>query len=272
MSRPRLRGALPGALPSLSEVLVGVASEGASRISLRFTKDRGRDATPILAVSRRRMRRKEVQHMRSVTRSVLAVAVVAMAFSATAATSALASQWYVGGSALTGSASLASATVTTQNYKFGYGTNLVECDRGITLHSASISSPGSGQVEHLTFAGCKMISPAACKLASETIESKPLTLTAALGAKSPEDTVLVKPTTGKTIAELIVNGEGCPFGEPSILTGKMTLVLPKGREELIEQELTARTGEHELEWENVEATLQGKSKLKLTSGAVWSFH
>jgi hypothetical protein len=215
--------------------------------------------------------------MKSITRSVFIVVVVVMALSATAAASASAAEWYVGGSALTGSAALASATKTVSevriNTRFG---GVISCG-GVELKGADIAAKTGGQIEHLLLTKCWGNNE--CDLESETIETKPLSVEAALGAKSPEDKLVLKPVSGTLIAEYKVTNPGEPgcggASKKNQISGKATLILPKGREELAEQELLANITEFnsELKWDGGSAiSMEGAVNLKLASGKAWSFH
>lgn len=200
------------------------------------------------------------------TRSILAVAIAAIAFSATAAASASAAQWYVGGGALTGSAELASTTKVAENITLDWNGLNIECASGVTLTSASITAPAGGKLEHLVFKGCA--ASGVCSLKGTTIETKPLKIEAALGAKSPEDTLVLKPATGRIFAEFTLQGATCSRAGVEELTGPMTVVAPKGREELVEQEIAIHTDEEELSgW-----VVKGKFNAKTASGKAWSFH
>ena len=204
--------------------------------------------------------------MRSVTRSVLAAVVVVVACSATAAASASAAQWYVGGSALTGSAELASTTKVAENITLSFSGLTIDCSSGVTLTGASITAPSGGKLEHLVLKGCA--ASGVCSLKGTTIETKPLKIEAALGAKSPEDTLVLKPATGRVFAEFTLQGATCSRAGVEELTGPMTVAAPKGREELVEQELAIHTSEEELSgW-----AVKGKFAVKTASGKAWSFH
>jgi hypothetical protein len=207
-------------------------------------------------------------------KAVMAGVVVVVAFSAMAAGSASAAEWYVGGSALTGSAALASSTKTVSGeVELSTEVGRITC-QGIELKGTSISAKAGGQIEHLLFTKCW--GHAECELASETIESKPLKVEAALGAKSPEDKFILKPVTGNIVAEYkVTNGSECGAPERNSINGKATLILPKGREELAEQELSLNLTDSttELKWDNSsEVLVKGAVKLKLASGKAWSFH
>jgi hypothetical protein len=197
---------------------------------------------------------------------VLTVCVVVLAFGAVGSASASASQWYVGGSALAGSAELASTAKVVENVSLNWNGLEVQCGSGVTLTGASIAAPSGGKVEHLVFKGC--VSNDGCSLTSTTIETKPLKVEAALGSKSPEDTVVLKPATGRVFAEFTLQGATCSRAGVEELTGPVTVAVAKGREELVEQEVVAHTRVEELDgW-----VLKGKFDVKLASGKGWSFH
>lgn len=209
--------------------------------------------------------------MKSITRSVFVVVVVVMAFSATAAASASAAEWYVGGSPLKEATPVAPTTTTTEGvtmYSTFIGT--IAC-KSVELKGANLTATAGGQVEHLLLKGCRDEGGSGCHLTSETIETKALKLEAALGGKSPEDTLVLKPVTGTTWAEFVVEGGTCSGDDR--LQGKATFVLSKGREEAAEQELYFGQKESgELKIGAVGAELKGKIKLKLASAKGWSFH
>ena len=213
--------------------------------------------------------RKAVCFMRSKSRSVLVALVAVLALGTVASASASAAEWHVGGSALTGSAELASATGLSEAITLSSAGVTITCSSGLELKSADIAAKNGGKIEHLLFKGCLISAP--CALSSTTIETKPLTLEAALGSKSPEDTLLLKPTTGTVFAEFKISGTSCSIAGVNKLTGQATFILPKGREELAEQELAVHANVNELEWRG-EVSLKGKVKVKLVSGKGWSFH
>jgi len=199
--------------------------------------------------------------------------VVALVFSALGSASASASEWYVGGSGLTSSAPLAAKTTRVSGgiiISGGSGLEF-ECE-GIELKSADIVPSNSGQVEHLVFTGCNDVG-GNCVLSSPSIESKPLSVEAALGSKSPEDTLLLKPSAGAgtTFLEFKLEGERCALAGKKLVTGQAVFTLPKGREEAAEQLLNVHT-EGELKMASFSFTLRGEVKLKLASGKNWSFH
>jgi hypothetical protein len=204
---------------------------------------------------------------------VMAGLVVVMAFSAVAASGASAASWRVGGSELVGSASLAPAVKMVEEVRLEwYGGAMIRC-AGVELKSASIVAPSGGSAEHLVFKGCGFIS-GSCSLKGTTIESRSLVLAAALGGSGPEDALVVKPASGKVLAEFTLTGASCARAGVDDLTGKVTLVLPSGREELVEQEVSMRTSaageELRLDGETG-VSLKGAVKAGLVSGKAWSF-
>jgi len=204
--------------------------------------------------------------------TVFVVLVVALVFSALGSASASASEWYVGGSGLTSSAPLAAKTTRVGGEILISGGSGFEFGCvGIELKSGDIVPSNGGQVEHLVFTGCSYRGNG-CVLSSTSIESKPLSVEAALGGKSPEDTLLLKPSAGTTFLEFKLEGGSCALAGKKLVTGRAMFTLPKGREEAAEQLLNVHTGEGELKMGTISFTLWGEVKLKLASGKNWSFH
>jgi hypothetical protein len=206
--------------------------------------------------------------MRSKTKAVLAMVVVVVAVSASA--SASAASWFVGGSELGTSASLAPSSQLMEGITWQFSNASIECT-GLEFKAGEILAHNGGQVEHLVFTGCLLrAGTQSCALSSPKIESKPLKIEAALGSKSPEDTVVLKPVTGKVFAEYTIVGSSCALDEEDgEVEGQATFVLSKGREEAAEQELLVRGS---LKAPFGSWTLGGKVKVKLSSGKSWSFH
>jgi hypothetical protein len=123
--------------------------------------------------------------MRSMYRKCFLVFVTALALGATTAASASASSWWVAGQELgSPSAELAStAKMTSPITLYGLGIT-VECgSESLKLTNASISSTDGGKIEHLLLSSCHTTS-GSCSLQGTTIETKPLTVEAALGGKA----------------------------------------------------------------------------------------
>lgn len=195
-------------------------------------------------------------------------------FGALGVASASASSWWVGGTELTSSAPLASSTSTLHTITMKFSTITIECT-GVELKSADLVGHTGGQIEHLVLTNCLMRGGGGCSLEGTKIESKPLKMEPALYEKSPEDKVVLKPVTGKLFMEISVGGASCADPEEGAeIEGQMTLALPKGREELAEQELEFVTPlvAGELHGWIGSWTLGGDVKAKLASGKSWSFH
>ena len=219
----------------------------------------------------------------SVYRKTLVAMACALVLGVVGSASASASSWWAGGSKLASSEPLASSTTKVARFEILINTpgeqTVIECEN-VSLKGADIASPSDGSIEHLVLKECKVNpydgSGPYCHLASETIESKALKLEAKLGSKSPEDDLVVKPASGVVLAEISfpAGQEQCPFSgkKPVSLYGEAQLVLPKGREEAVEQSLQFRSSEIELSFGGDGAKLEGEYKLKLSSGKAWSYH
>lgn len=208
-------------------------------------------------------------------RRVLVTVIAAIAMAAVSTASAAAASWHVGGEALSSSAPLAStakAYAPVNVESFGYD---IECRDGLELESASISSPNGGSIGHLVFTGCTVIKGARCSLPSEKIETDALKIEAATGTK-PEDTLTLKPASGVAFAEIELKGAECEWEGGVELRGYAKLSMPKGQEELAEQELSWDTTESSriLKWGGGanSVAIRGSETAKLSSGKDWSFH
>jgi hypothetical protein len=203
---------------------------------------------------------------------ILPALVAIVIFAAVGTASASAASWRVAGAELKGSSALSATTVALSHFTITYEGLEVVCEAGMELKGASITATAGGKIEHLVLKGCRSAS-SPCGISSTTIESVPLTVTAALGKASPEDTVTLKPTTGTKFAEFEWTGESCAVVGPVALKGTVKVVLPKGQEEHAEMELEVHTEEFELRANTgPSVAFRGKAKAKLTSGQAWSFH
>lgn len=203
--------------------------------------------------------------------------VAVLAIGGAGAASASAASWHVGGGVLSGSEALGTTFKPVTGISFEFATGAaVQCVGNIELKNAKITSPGTGQVEHMILNECTMQASPSCTVEHQRIETAPLTMEAALGSKSPEDTVIFKPTAGKTNSpwmEIQVPNEAC-FWYPRItITGQAKFIMPTGREEKAEQEIIFHAGTGELRNGSFEVkfTETSKSKFKLASGKAWSF-
>jgi len=204
--------------------------------------------------------------------------VAVMAFSAMVAGSASAASWKINGSALTGSAALAttakvdataSLIITTANI-------LVLCTGGssgvLSGIKPLISSPNSGTAETLIFNGCTVMEPSTCTLSSEEITTEPLTAEVKTGP-APDDLVTFSPTK-KDFTEIDFIGAKCPLTGEKAVSGKVTIKAPTGQTESVTQ---AIEGLGTLENNSLfvgsdRSYIEGGSALlKLVSGSKWSF-
>lgn len=210
--------------------------------------------------------------MRSKFRTTLVGLVAMLALGAVGSSaSASAAEWYVAGSPLSGSASLATLTTHTGNPIIELGTGLtVTCTGAIEFKNGKLTATNSGTIEHIVFNGCSLSGAGECHLKGTKMETKALNLEAALGETSPEDKVLLSPqNSGKVFIEYTIS-EGCRFEGPQKITGEAWLKLPSGREEHAEQEFSL-VGK-ELHGFSNAGISNAKGKLKLASGSAWSFH
>ncbi len=205
-------------------------------------------------------------------RKVLVSLVAVVALGAVGAGSASAAAWHVGGEELAGSASLAPAVKMVEEVRLEEGLGIKIRCTGVELKGGSIAAPAGGGIEHLVLTGCG-VTGGNCTLKGTAIESKPLSVAASLGSKSPEDVLAVKAASGKVLAEYTLVGSKCALAGTVALTGKATFVLPSGGEELVEQEVSMRTQQStgELKDGVSGVTLEGGLKAKLVSGMGWSF-
>jgi len=200
--------------------------------------------------------------------AVLAIVV----FAAVSTASASAAVWHVGGAELKGTDALTLTAPIVEKIKIESIGLAEECSsEQMELKGASITTGAGGKIEHLVFNGCKS-NVSQCPLSSTKIETKPLTVTASLGKKSPEDTLLLKPTTGTVFAVYFYEGENCPLASEQVLKGTIKVILPKGQEEHAEMEFNPLSEGSELQGNSASVSLRGKAKVKLTSGLAWSFH
>ncbi len=216
--------------------------------------------------------------------------IVALALSVTAVGSASAAQWYVNGKKLT-----KYHNITTGNLA---GTvkveeNLVISVPAVKLTIACKEAKVSGEsriqgisymtVEFLTLSRCETTEPATgCELQEESFKGSGLEGAAAAEGTAPEDKLVIAPKVSEVLTTFWFNEETeCKSVELAIqglLNGQVTFAMPKGREEAVEQTVTGlgnKESPNELTFKLAKeypAFLTGKLKVKLTSGAKWSFH
>ncbi len=213
--------------------------------------------------------------------------IVVFALTAVGAGSASAAQWYVNGKKLTKnghSQNLAEVVKIEENIVISVpATKLaITCKEAKITGESRISGIASMQIEFLSLIRCQTTEPASgCELEERTNKGDYFEASPQMEGIAPEDKLIIAPKTNEDLMEFFFEEEDkCEQAEhalQALLKGQMTLSMPKGREEAIEQtfvgqgtkespsEMTMLSKEHP-------AYLTGKFKLKLTSGAKWSFH
>ena len=215
--------------------------------------------------------------MRSICKKGSVTLVTVLALCVVASASASASQWYVGGKALSGSTGLTEATKVEESVSF----TIVAFNAKITCTSASLEgekgkladiiAPGSIGIQSLVLKGCTESSPAHCSVPTQ-IETDPLTGQLALGT-SPADTIALT-AKGNVFVTFEISGGTCAIAGEKPMAGKFTLLAPTGQEEQIEQTLTAQGSNEKPAGTTMAGSpvyLSGKLKVKLASASKWSF-
>ena len=216
--------------------------------------------------------------MRSICKKGPAILAAALALCALTAASASASEWYVGGKALTGTEKVATTvkveqpiviTIPTIKYEF---TCTAASDAATEINAKTGFKVGSFYLE-----GCTTTLPGAqCELQRPEIPFWQLEAVVTKGT-SPEDKFkLQAQVKGHEIGE-IPFGEACGFGPAQPMFGAMTLNMAKGQQENTEQTLEGQgTKESPSELRTINSGdptyITGKLKIKLASGKAWSFH
>ena len=213
--------------------------------------------------------------MRSILMKTLLLCATTATIAATTAASASASQWYVGGKALTGSTKLATTTNVEEDITFSAPSlGLRITCTSVNLVSPEITAPGSLKAQEETYlGGCKATEgPKGCTVLHERGEPfAGLAGTAVLGT-APEDTLELK--SPKAAAFIVFELAECGSLDGQMaLTGKIPFAMPTGQTESVEQALVGKgTKSTSLEYEGNYVYVTGKFKLKLASGSKWSFH
>jgi hypothetical protein len=219
------------------------------------------------------------------TKMALAAVAAAVAFCA-AATSAMAEEkpmsWFVNGTKLTKGTTVAlasTAKVDAATIISAPSLSLKISCSGYSLSGAElIGGEEKGKLESAKYENCSEVTPSNCKLSSTTIATTPLTLILSLfSAPEQAGPHLLKLATaqkGSTIAELEFTGSCTLVGEQH-LSGMFKEALEGwGSEEsthVAEGLYTTENNSLELDGAKVYISA-GRTLLKLSSGAKWSFH
>jgi hypothetical protein len=201
---------------------------------------------------------------------VVATLIATCALGAVVSGSASASEWFVNGTKLTGSAALgtkaAVATAVVLSIP-GAGTE-VSCT-GLEGKKLEIIAARTGKASSLIFSGCSVPKPTTCKLATASIATEPLSAEVTMNAEA-EDRLTVSPQTAKLLATMSFTGSSCALAGEQAVKGKVTTGMPTGLEEQTEQ---SAEGLGTLENNSLEAAgdkayiTTGNAGLKLASSA-----
>jgi hypothetical protein len=204
---------------------------------------------------------------------------MAVALCAVACASASASEWYVGGKALTGSEKLSTTVKVEQPIVISIPSIGYEFTCTTASESATeITAKTSLKMGLLYLENCKTTKPLDCELQSPEIPFYKLEAVLTKGA-SPEDSFKLQPQTkGHELGEIPFGSE-CGLGPATQpIYGAVTLNMTKGQQENTEQTLEGQGAkETPSELKTFSRTgsptyITGKLKLKLASGKAWSFH
>lgn len=199
---------------------------------------------------------------------VLALGVAAI--SATSAVAATAS-WMVAGTNLTGSAPIATATKTDENFVLKAGsTGIVITCEVLEVESGKITAPNKDSASSLVFKKCK--GSTVCPIANETIRTKPILSEATLEGTLAAN-ITFTPETGTVFTEVTFEGAECGLSGIQPITGKAKALSPTGQDERTLQLLTPTVTEAsgELKVGSSAASLKGSALLELESHKTWSF-
>jgi hypothetical protein len=217
-------------------------------------------------------------------RKYLVATAAMLALGAFASASASASEWYVGGKALSGTVALSETIKTEENIVMSFDLSTNETIMQVTCTSVrvkpggkglEITSPGTLNASRLVLEGCEATKQVAeyCELEYPEIITNALEAKLALG-KSPED--LAEFGKAKALWTEFWLDSDCGWGGGNhfVVTGALTVKMPTGQTEATEQELVFENSSG-LTWGGNPGSpvyIKGKIKLKLASGAKWSFH
>jgi hypothetical protein len=209
--------------------------------------------------------------------------VLALAFFAAFALSAVAAEsaqagWLVLGSLLVGSAAIAKTTFIHEHGILGFksGTEEVKigCPTSLEIVGGVISEPDKFLATSLVFAGCKVEPAGNCTLepSPATIGTLPIeglvTLDGPLAVKAK-----LKPENAADIfATFKFVGGSCSLSGKVAVTGEASILAPTGQDERLWQLIKAfEATAGELEVGSGAATISGAALFKLESDMPWSF-
>ncbi len=209
---------------------------------------------------------------------IIAALSVTVAFSAVAASSAPAAEWFVGGKSLvTGQVAIAPTAAVTEAVKFRIPKlNLtVTCTGILLLREGVLRGPNSFFLGEHGWSECTTTEPTVCSLVSNKITTNPLKGSVTTST-SPQDRVTFTPQTKSIIAVVaFTEGSGCALEGEEPVRGSFTQKLPTGQTESESQvfEGLGSIENNSLEVGSFKVYIEkGKSLVKQASGSKWSFH
>jgi hypothetical protein len=220
--------------------------------------------------------------MKSICKKGTVTLVAVLALCAVASASASAAQWYVGGKALVGSATLSQTTKVEEKIKITSEGIEITCSTltaGETRTPFEIVAPATLKVGDLLLKGCTVtVGNQKCGLgggSGEEIGTRPLIATLSLGTGLEDHGELVRNAKeGESIVWTEFEVGGCGIeGFQFRIKGKVPVKLPHGQTSSTEQELVFEKAAGLYNFsEGNPVYLTGKVKLKLTSGSTWGLH
>jgi hypothetical protein len=219
--------------------------------------------------------------MRSICKKSSATLVAVLALCAFAAASASAAELYVGGKALSGTAAFAETPKVEGSITISYPTFKIACTAMNLEKGSELVSPGNAKfTTNLKYENCKFTeAPNGCSFSSpadiwgDNLEG---TITKGTGA---EDVMTIKYPGGYAFGSFEVSGTNCAMAGNNVLgfnksKPSLALAMPTGQTESVEQALVFPGEKEKIEYLPFTSPVyvKGTFKLKLASGAKWSFH
>jgi hypothetical protein len=207
------------------------------------------------------------------TGPILVALIASFVFSAMAAGSAWAGEWFVGGTKLTGSAALTVEARLSRLIRWlAPGIVAIGCEGPLLLLGAYIHNPALILARRLDFRNCFVLTPESCSI-EPTIETQELQGTVKTET-SLENRVTYKPVVGKLFATISFQGTGCVIAGETAVDGEVTLGMLNGQTEEtthVFEGLGSREN-NSLEIDKEAVYLEGGGALvSLASGSKWSF-
>jgi hypothetical protein len=214
-------------------------------------------------------------------RGAVALAAV-LALFAIGAASASASQLYVGGKALSGTAAFTPVskgegfTIWSTADKFKITCKGMAFEAGYT--ELKLSSPSSVKGEEFEYEDCTFTEHTNCEI--ENKKEGPIFIQKLLGTiakgTGTEDTMTIEYPGGSNFGYFF--GTGCALFEGTAVFAyngskpSLVLKMPTGQTESVEQSIVFPGEKEKIEYLRQPVYVSGSIKLKLASGQAWSFH